>query len=152
VKWGPGDLAQAFGPLLSAGLAHEVFARGVGARAYRAAIGLALAGGLLLVWMNLALGIIRAEDHPANMIYWGVLAVGITGALAARMQAKGMAYSLAATAGAQALAAAIALAAGLGSTARDLAQILLLNGFFVLLFLGSALLFRKAGGATAGRA
>jgi CubicO group peptidase (beta-lactamase class C family) len=101
--------------------------------------------------MNLALGMIRAEDHPANLMYWGVLAVGIIGVLVARMKAKGMAYALAATAGAQALAAAIALAAGLGSTARDLAQILLLNGFFVLLFLGSALLFRKAG-ASEGRA
>jgi hypothetical protein len=49
-----------------------------------------------------------------------------------------------ATAIAQALVAAIALIAGLGYPASPPLEILTLNGFFVALFVGSALLFRNA--------
>jgi hypothetical protein len=49
-----------------------------------------------------------------------------------------------ATAFAQALVAVIALIAGLGYPASPPLEILALNGFFVALFTGSALLFRHA--------
>jgi hypothetical protein len=87
--------------------------------------------------MNLAVGIIGNEDNPANLMYGGVLAVGIIGAVIARFQPHGMARALVATALAQALVAVIALIAGLGYT-------LILTGFFVALWLTSARLFRKA--------
>jgi hypothetical protein len=45
----------------------------------------------------------------------------------------------------QALVAAIALVLGLGHPWRPPLEILALNGFFVALFVGSALLFRNAG-------
>ena len=82
--------------------------------AYRAAAGVALAAASILVWMNLAVGIIGTEDDPANSIYGGVLAVGIVGAIIARFQPQGTARALVATALAQALIAVIALIAGLG--------------------------------------
>jgi hypothetical protein len=108
-----------------------------GNNAYRAAGGVALAAAFILVWMNLAVGIIGNEDNPANLMYGGVLAVGIIGAVIARFQPHGMARALVATALAQALAAVIALIAGLGYT-------FILTGFFVALWLISAWLFRKA--------
>jgi hypothetical protein len=78
-------------------------------------------------------------------MYGGVLAVGIIGAIIARFQPHGMARALFATAVAQSLVAVIALAAGLGSTGPIWPlDILALTGFFVALFAGSALLFRKA--------
>jgi hypothetical protein len=56
-----------------------------------------------------------------------------------------MARALFATALAQALVAVIALTAGLGSTGPIWPlDILALTGFFIALFVGSALLFRKA--------
>jgi hypothetical protein len=55
-----------------------------------------------------------------------------------------MARALFAMALAQALVAAIALIAGLGLPWSGPAEILLLNGFFVALFAGSAWLFRRA--------
>jgi hypothetical protein len=47
--------------------------------------------------MNLAVGIIGSEDNPANLMYGGVLAVGIIGAIIARFEPHGMARALVAT-------------------------------------------------------
>ncbi len=81
------------------------------------------------------------------MMYFGVLAVGIIGAIIARFQPPGMARALYATALAQTAVAVIALIAGLGSTAPIWPKdILLLTGFFVALWLLSAWLFRNAAG------
>jgi hypothetical protein len=111
---------------------------------YRSAVGLALATAFLLFWVNGAVGIIGAEGDDANVMYYGVLAVGIIGAIIARFQPHGMARALFATALAQALVAVIALVAGLGAPLSGPAEILILNGFFVALFVGSAWLFRHA--------
>ena len=113
--------------------------------AYLFAVGVALAAALILVWSSLGVGIIGADGDPANLMYFGVLAVGIVGAIVARFRPPGMARALFATALAQALVAMIALIFGLGSPWSPPAEILALNGFFVALFVGSALLFRYAG-------
>jgi CHASE2 domain-containing sensor protein len=78
-------------------------------------------------------------------MYVGVLAVGIIGTIIARFRPHGMARALFATALAQALVAVTALIFGLGSgSPPGVLGILILNGFFVALFLGSACLFRNA--------
>ena len=112
--------------------------------AYRSAIGIATLAALMLVWLSLGVGIIGKDGDPANLMYFGVLAVGIIGALAARFQARGMARTLCAMALTQALVAAIALFAGLGRPYSGPLELLVLNGFFIVLFIGSAWLFRRA--------
>lgn len=112
--------------------------------AYRSAIGVALAAALILVWLSLGVGIIGADGDPANLMYFGVLAVGIIGAIIARFQPYGMARALIATALAQALVTMVALIAGLGLPWSGPAEILGLNGLFVALFIGSAWLFRRS--------
>jgi hypothetical protein len=112
--------------------------------AYRSAIGIAVAAAIILVWLSLGVGIIGRDGDPANLMYFGVLTIGIIGAVAARLQPHGMARALYATAFAQAIVAAIALIAGLGRPWSGPAEILLLNGFFVASFAGSAWLFRRA--------
>ena len=145
VNWGLADFVVAGALLFGAGLTYELVARTRANIAYRAAVGVAVAAALILVWGNLAVGLIGTEDNPANLMYIGVLAVGIIGAIIARFQPHGMARALFATALAQALVAVIALAAGLGSTGPIWPlDILALTGVFVALFVGSALLFRKA--------
>jgi hypothetical protein len=119
--------------------------------AYRSAIGVALAAALLLVWLSLGVGIIGKDGDPANLMYFGVLAVGIIGAVIVRLQPHGMARALLATALAQAVVAAIALVARLGLPWSGPAEILLLNGFFIALFTASAWLFRRAAHAVSGR-
>jgi len=144
VVWNPADFAVAGGLLVGTGLLYEAAARKAGNIAYRAAAGVALAAALLLVWINLAVGIIGDEGNPANAMYIGVLAVGVGGALSARFQPQGMGRALLATALVQALVTVIALNAGLGAPASGPLEILMLNGCFVALFVGSAWLFRHA--------
>jgi len=111
---------------------------------YGLAIAATLAAAFMLVWLSLGVGIIGADGDPANLMYFGVIAVGIIGALIARLQAQGMSRVLIIMAGIQALIAVIAIVAKLGHPFSGPLELLLLNGFFVALFLGSAWLFRRA--------
>ena len=144
VVWNLADFAVAGGLLVGTGLLYEAAGRRTRNIAYRAAAGVALAAALLLVWINLAVGIIGDEGNPANAMYIGVLAVGVAGALIARFQPHGMARALLATALAQALITVITLSAGFAAPASGPLEILMLNGCFVALFVGSAWLFRHA--------
>ncbi|MCB0035852.1 MAG: hypothetical protein KDE51_17595 [Anaerolineales bacterium] len=111
---------------------------------YGAAVGLTLVTGLALIWLSLGVGIIGADGDPANVMYFGVLAVGLIGAFIARFQAAGMTAVLIATAAAQLLVTLIALLAGLGQPYSPPLELLGLNGGFTALWLGAAWLFRKA--------
>ena len=118
----------------------ELGVRMSGKIAYRAGFGIAVLAAFLLVWVNLAVGIIGAEDNPANLMYAGVLAVGGIGAFMARFRPAGMARAMFAAAAAVAVVGAIALVAGLD----DRVVVVLMNGIFVALFAASALQFRVA--------
>ena len=88
---------------------------------------------------------IGVEGDPFDLMYFAVLAVGIVGAIITRLQPRGMARALFATALAQALVTVIALIAGKHqSSVSSVPEILILNGFFIALFLGSARLFGNA--------
>jgi hypothetical protein len=145
VAWGVADFAIFGALLVGAGVTFELAVRMTGNTAYRSAVGVALAAAFALVWVNGAVGIIGDEGNDANLMYGGVLAVGILGAIIARFQPHGMARALFATALAQALVAVIALITGLGSTGPTWPQdILILTGIFAALWLTSAWLFRTA--------
>ncbi|TFG52494.1 MAG: hypothetical protein E4H37_05830 [Gemmatimonadales bacterium] len=144
VAWDLADFAVFGALLIGVGVTYELAARMTGNTAYRAAVGVALAAAFLLVWVNGAVGIIGSEDNNANLMYGGVLGVGIIGAVLARFRPHGMARALFAMALAQAVVAVIALIAGSGSPGSGPLEIVGLNGFFIVLFVGSALLFRKA--------
>jgi hypothetical protein len=145
VDWDETDFVVMGAMLFAACGTYELAARMTGNVAYRAAVGVAVVAAFILVWMNLAVGIIGSEDNPANLMYGGVLAVAILGALVVRFQPRGMARTLAATALAQALVGVIALIAGLGSTGANWPRVIVvLTAFFAALWLLSAWLFRKA--------
>ena len=112
---------------------------------YKSAVGLALVTAFILVWIIGAVGVLGADGDPADLMYLGVLAVGIVGAIIARFQPRGMARAMRATAVAQMLVAMVALILGQQHLPyMSVFEILSLNGFFAALFLGSARLFRKA--------
>lgn len=148
VAWDGKDFVVAGALLVGAGLVYELTTRWAGSIAYRAAVCVAIAATLLLAWLNLAVGVIGTEDDPANSMYVGVLVVGIVGSVIARLRPSGMSRAMFTTAFAQSLVAAISLIFGLGSPGSLPAEILALNGFFVVLFVSSALLFRHAGRGT----
>ena len=112
--------------------------------AYRLAIGLALLATFLIIWVNLAVGIIGEPDNPANFLYLGVPMVAFMGALIARLQPPGMSVVLFVTAGVQGLVALITLLGGWATPVSWAWAMLLINGMFTALWVASALLFRKA--------
>ena len=81
VVWDLADFVVAGALVVGVGVTYELAARMIGNSAYRAAVGVALAAVFILVWGNLAVGIIGSEDNPANVMYGGVLAVGIISTL-----------------------------------------------------------------------
>ncbi len=144
VDWSLFDFVAAWILLFSAGFTYRMVARKMNNIMYKAAVGVAVGTSLLLIWSNLAVGLIGSEDNPANWMYIGVLAIGFLGAIIARLQPKGMYRVLFSMAFAHALIAVIALIAHLDLSAESSAiEILGVNGFFVVLWIGSALLFRS---------
>ncbi len=145
VDWTLSDFVVAGILLFGTGFTYKLLTRKSIKLAYRVAIGFALLTGLFLVWVNLAVGVMGSEDNPANLMYFGVIAVGIIGAVMARFQSRGMVHVMGTMALAQALVAGIALIAGVQeSSVSSVLEILGVNGFFVALFAVSALLFHYA--------
>jgi hypothetical protein len=156
-NWPPIAFAIWGAVLFGTGLTYELVASKGGTTAYRVAVGVACATGFILFWMNAAVGIIG--DGPVNLLYLGVFAVGLAGALIARFQPRGMALALVATAVAQMLVPVIALViwkAGWQDLLIDpnsphppfdpgIAPVFGLNAVFATLWVVSALLFRSAG-------
>ena len=144
VNWTASDFMVAWFLMAGAGFAYQLATGQTRQLAYRAAAGMAVATAFILVWINLAVGLIGSERNPANLMYGGVLAVGLIGAGLARFQPHGMARALFVMALAQFLVPVIALMIWRPDFSPGVAKVFGLNAFFVLLFVGSALLFRHA--------
>lgn len=102
---------------------------------YMVATGVAAATAFLMMWVNLAVGIVGSENNFANLMFFGVIAM--IGAALARLESLGMARAMAMTALVQAATSGIAFASGEGRGAA-------LIWVFVTMWLVSAQLFRKA--------
>jgi hypothetical protein len=140
--WEPADFMVFGALLLIVGILFELVVKRVGHATSRSAFGIALGTGFLLVWVNAGVGIIGNENNDANMLYGGVLAVGISGSALARFQHRGMSYAMIATALAQLLTPVIALAAGYAPAGSNWpVDVVVLTGFFTLGWLLSAWLF-----------
>jgi hypothetical protein len=147
VDWTPFDFFAMGVLLFGTGLTYVLLTRTSGQTSYRLAVGVAVGAGLILTWMNLAVGLIGNENNPANQLYGGVFIVALIGSALARLRPNGMARALLATALAQFLVPIIALIIWRPSldNVSGIAGIFILNGFFAALFFVSALLFRRAG-------
>jgi hypothetical protein len=143
VDWDAGDFAVMGIMLGSVCLAYELALRVARSHVYVVAAGIAVVNGFLITWSNLAVGIIGNENNPANLMFFGVLLVGLVGAAIARLRASGMARAMFVTAIAQASTSIAALV-------LDGAYIFVLTAFFVAMWLISALLFRRAAALQAG--
>lgn len=111
--------------------------------AYKAGAGLAVLAGFLIFWFTAAVQII-GEENPANLLYGVVLLVGLGGVALARFRPAGMANAAFATAAATFLVPVIAVLAWPSDFSPGVPQVFLLNGFFALMFVVSAVLFRHA--------
>ena len=91
VEWSPFDFAIMGMLVFGTSLTFELIAGKIQDFACRAGAALALASGLLLIWMNLAVRVIGSEANQANALYLGVLIVGGIGAALTRLRARGLA-------------------------------------------------------------
>lgn len=136
VQWDETDFIVMGLMLFAACGTCELAARASRNGAYRIAVVVAVGAAFLTVWANLAVGMIGSEDNPYNLLFGGVLALALIGAIVARFEASGMARTMVAAAFAQALLGAV----GLSSDVR--------GGVFSMIFalpwLLSAALFWKA--------
>jgi hypothetical protein len=153
VNWTASDFVV-FGAMLAVGGGTlELAMRGAGNGYYRGGAAAAVAAGFLLVWVNGAVGFLGDEDNPANLMFLGVLAVAIAGAVAARARPEAMARAMLATAAAQTLVGAVGLGFGLGSPGWEgLYEVVMGTGLFDGLWLLSAWLFHRAARAAASTA
>ena len=140
VQWTAFDFGVFGAMLLAACGAYEFAAWRSGNTVYRAAAGLAVLSGFLLTWINLAVGIIDDAHAQANVLFLGVLIVGVVGACIARFRARGMSKVLVATAIAQAVVGVVALQ-------FESFEAVVLCIVFTGLWLSSAFLFKKAAAA-----
>lgn len=114
---------------------------------YRFAFCVGLAGALLLGWINGAVGIIGSEDNPANLMYTAVFVVGLIGSVMTRFKPRGMAHTLFAAALVQVcvpLTAFFIWPAQASWGEAGVIGVFMINLVFAMLFVVSALLFRRA--------
>ena len=124
---------------------YELVARTSRSMAYRGGAAVAVLAAFLLVWVNLAVGFLGDEDNLANLMFAGVLALALAGAMIARFRAAGMANAMLATFAAQVLVGAYGYAAGLGSAgSRGVLEVTVGSTLFGGLWLIAAALFHKA--------
>lgn len=145
VLWTFSDFLFAGTLIFGTGLTYKIVTRESEKLVYRAAVGTALFTGFILIWANGAVGIIGSESNPINLAYYGVIFIGLLGTVVSRLQSKGMTLTMLITALAQALLTATALIGGFyQSPPSSVTEILGVNGFFIILWSISALLFRNA--------
>lgn len=144
--WTAADFIVAAAMFGIVGGSFELAVRASGNGAYRGGAAVALATAFLLVWINLAVGIIGNENNPLNLMFFGVIAAAIVGSIVARFEADGMARAMT-------IAGVIQAAIGIGvfvsntgaSEPPGALGLLLLIEFFAVGWFLSAWLFRKAG-------
>ena len=147
--WTAADFIAATAMFAIVGGTFELAVRASGNRAYRGGAAVALATAFLLVWINLAVGIIGDENNPLNLIFFGVIAAAIVGSIVARFQADGMGRAMAIAGIIQAVIGVGVFALNIGAADPPGATgLLVLIELFAATWFLSAWLFRKAARAS----
>lgn len=145
VQWTTADFLFAGIILIGAGVIGELAVRASGAWSYRIGAGLAVLASVLLIWINGAVGIIGSEDHPANLLYLGVVLAAFVGGVVSRFRADGLSMSMIIAAVIQVVIGVVAVLRGWGEGSENWPQpVIVLSIIFGLIWLASAALFRRA--------
>lgn len=146
--WTASDFIFAGAMFAITGGTFELAIRASGSRAYRAGAAIALLTAFLTVWINLAAGIIGNEDNPLNLMFFGVIAAAILGAIVAKFEAAGMARAMTAASALQGLIGVGVLVEGWGiSEPPGIIRLFILIEFFAVAWFLSGRCFRRAASA-----
>ena len=144
VDWSLGDFIVMGVMIAIVGGVIELAVRSSTDWSYRAGAGLAVLGGFLVTWVNLAVGIVGSEHNPANQLFFVALLIGVVGSVVARGKAAGMARAMLITAGSIVV---VFVTAQLGVRDEPMVRPLVEGvgtSIFVLMFVGSAMMFRRS--------
>ena len=147
LPWTAGDYVFAALLLFGSLALYEVATRLSGDFAYRAGAGLAILSTFLLMCGNGAVGV---TDGPADRYFLMVPAIAFVGAVLARFRPAGLSLAMFAASLVVGLIPVVALATDSVPAFNSAFEVLAIGGFFVVLFTGSALLFREAARSQAG--
>jgi len=113
-------------------------------RASFAGASVAIFAAFFLIWVNLAVGMIGDEDHPANLLHLAVPLIGLAGAALVRFQPAGLARVLVGLAATQMLiaGAAVAMRQGTGNPVWPM-DVIGSAAIVACLWILSALLFAR---------
>jgi hypothetical protein len=136
VSWTQADFIFAGVLIGGIGLTFELAVRMTRNRAYRAGVGIALAAAFLIIWANIAGGMIGSEGNVFNLLFIGVILVALVGTVAARFRPTGIALAMIVAAVAHGCVAVVGMFTDLRGGLVSLA--------FAGLWLLSAASFRKA--------
>jgi hypothetical protein len=143
VNWSVSDFIIMGIVIFSTGAAYVLIARFAPNFIYKAAIASAIGSTFLIIWVNLAVGLIGSGPNTGNMMYIGVVAVALFGTFLSRFTPAGMERAMFATALALVLHTVIALLMKMDEYPdSSVKEIIAVNAFFATLFSVSGLLFR----------
>jgi hypothetical protein len=134
VDWGIFDFVVAATLLFAALFSLFLVFRLSSDALYRLAGAVTVCGVLLLIWVVGAVGIIGASNNDANLLFGGVVAVGLLGSLGTLGKAQGMRFVLGLMAVGQLLICWLAVSNGWAGPEQHPAEVILGGGVFVLLF------------------
>ncbi|KAA9339313.1 hypothetical protein F0P96_01420 [Hymenobacter busanensis] len=146
VNWSASDFLIMGALIFATGFAYEFVSSQRGTVQYRLAVGVGLAAGFLGIWVNLAVGLVGSGPNLANLLFGLVPVVALVGAVAARLQQRGMAKAMLAAGAVQFLVPIVALLVWQAGLAPERMREIALNMGFVVLWLASAGLFWQANG------
>lgn len=139
VNWDYKDFIFAGVLIGSVGIGFEVAVRMTTNLSYRAAAAVALGVSFMIVWANAAVGMIGDEDNAYNLLFLGVIALALLGAIVARFRAGGMAAAML-------VAGIVHAGVALGGMGTDMRGAIF-SAVFALGWFVSAALFRHAASA-----
>jgi hypothetical protein len=125
------------------GLSYVLLTRSSSDIIHRAAVALAIGSTLLLIWTNLAVGLIGSGPNAGNLMYIVIVAIVIIGIFLSRFTTKGMEMVMFTVAITLVLFAVIQLLVKMYQyPGSSVIEIIGVNSFFAILFAVSGLLFR----------
>ncbi len=112
---------------------------------YKIATVITVLTALSLIWINLGVGLVGSGMNIPNLLYGAIPAIGILGAISVKFKPLGMAMTLFVMAILNAIMAVIAVIGNDYYSGADATlQIIMLNGFFIVLWAAAGLLYRNA--------
>ena len=145
VVWSVSDFLIAGALLFFTGFSYKLITRFVSNLSFKLAVGVAVATTLLLIWANLAVGLIGSGPNAGNLMYAGVLVILVFSVARSNFIPERMEKAMYVTALSIGLLVLIAWVMDADNyQGSSVTELLSVNGFFAALYIIAGFLFRYA--------